>query len=159
MSHSFHRPKFSNVRISEDSDLWKGLGPCERLYIHVHTLRAFMFFKSIPTSAVTPSPNLRLDAATFILLSIRRGCQSINSVVHTYLERVLLFHSIRWSGERSQLIESLDLATMRMGSTGAMTWAGGTLRCTNQAKNSVSGGHSRHSNGMSCETELRSSWS
>jgi hypothetical protein len=32
------------------------------------TLRAFMFFKSIPTSFVTPSPNLKLEAATYVQL-------------------------------------------------------------------------------------------
>lgn len=30
----------------------------------VRTLRAFMFLRSIPTSAVTPSPNRKLEAAT-----------------------------------------------------------------------------------------------
>ena len=36
------------------------------------TLRAFMFFRSMPTSAVTPSPKRRFDAATYQEMYVRR---------------------------------------------------------------------------------------
>ena len=46
------------------------------------TFRAFIFLKSIPTSRVTPSPNLKFDAATYRTLSHLRTTDSYWIVTH-----------------------------------------------------------------------------
>ena len=63
-AYHFHRRQFRDVGVSENSDL-KLLSRGNKVRVNViHTLRAFMFLRSIPTSRVTPSPKRRLEAAT-----------------------------------------------------------------------------------------------
>lgn len=63
----FHRGQPCHIGIGKDSDLCvkrdKFLGR-DSAGSEVQTLRAFMFLRSIPTSAVTPSPNRKLEAAS-----------------------------------------------------------------------------------------------
>lgn len=60
-----------------------------------------MFFKSIPTSRVTPSPNRRLDAATCVRNLPEP--QHVNKVL-TYFESIFLVNPFDWRRESSELI-------------------------------------------------------
>jgi len=64
-TYSLHGSELCDNGVGEDSDLWIHKNAVETFDKLGLALRAFMFFKSIPTSAVTPSPNLRLEAATY----------------------------------------------------------------------------------------------
>lgn len=86
-----------------------------------------MFLRSMPTSAVTPSPKRRFDAAT---------CQndqrrhSLNFPLNTHLERILLLHEIDRRRELPELRD--ELLTVRDGGSTAMARAGGVLRCVDE---------------------------
>lgn len=128
-SYSFHRTQVGHVGVSEHCDLrYRAQESLKNMYTleFTHTLRAFMFFKSIPTSAVTPSPNLKLDAATLYHATI------VNSVVRlSHLKGVFFLHYVHWCCECSQLVESLHVTTVRVGRrmTTTMTRTSRMLRC------------------------------
>lgn len=67
-----------------------------------------MFFKSIPTSQVTPSPNLRFAAATLEMYD--RIQMSIQESYRTYLECIFLldWQSIHRGSILSHLVKSLQ---------------------------------------------------
>lgn len=64
------------------------------------TLRAFMFLRSMPTSRVTPSPNLRLDAAT-----LGAVCKERAVVGWTHLEGILFLDGVDGCRKLSELAE------------------------------------------------------
>ena len=62
----FHGGQLGYIGVRKDSNLCIGRDQSLRDLVggYVQTLRAFMFLRSIPTYAVTPSPNRKLEAAT-----------------------------------------------------------------------------------------------
>jgi hypothetical protein len=73
------------------------------------TFVAFMFFKSIPTSRVTPSPKRRLDAATYNGLGGLPRTPTFKKRVR-YLKGILLVNPFDWRRESSELIgDSMDV--------------------------------------------------
>lgn len=98
-----------------------------------------MFLRSIPTSRVTPSPNLRLDAATLKHI----GTELNDKLVPKYLESVFLFHwHVHRCGEFPQLVECRRGSMGRRSAT--MTWTRGVLGRVNETNDGVSGGSHRH---------------
>lgn len=67
-----------------------------------HTLRAFMFLRSMPTSRVTPSPNLRLDAATLRGIIMR---EEGTWRAGTHLECILFLDGMNGCGKLSELVQ------------------------------------------------------
>jgi hypothetical protein len=59
-----HGQQSGDVGVREDADLYRKLSTYMVGYRTERTLRAFMFLKSMPTSAVTPEPKRRFEAAT-----------------------------------------------------------------------------------------------
>lgn len=98
------------------------------------TLRAFMFLRSMPTSRVTPSPNLRLDAATW-----RGDYGEQGGNCETHLEGVLLLDSMDGRRELSELAEGSGAVWMR---GAAVARTGGVLGGVDQtADGCVGRGH------------------
>ena len=99
-----------------------------------------MFLKSMPTSRVTPSPNLRLEAATYMVREHAKLSHGVLGVSH--LESILLLHreGVDGRGELSHLLQGLPcvVSLPRFASmTGARRMlssvdeaANGALRCT-----------------------------
>ena len=75
---------------------------------YYYTFRAFMFLRSIPTSAVTPSPNRKLDAATYVTSS---RCKSVYKLGNseTRLKRIFLLNELNGGRKTPQLIDGLQL--------------------------------------------------
>jgi hypothetical protein len=68
-----------------------------------------MFFKSIPTSFVTPSPNLKLEAATYVHIErVRFITQKPMELGH--LKGVFFLNVVHRSREFSHLVQSVELA-------------------------------------------------
>ena len=110
-SYCLHWMQVGHVRISEHSNLRyraqersKNICTLEIM----HTLRAFIFFKSIPTSAVTPSPNLKLDAATCCIMQHRGGNRI---VLFSHLERIFFLYCVHRCCKSPQLTKSLYVTT------------------------------------------------
>ena len=80
-----------------------------------------MFLRSIPTSAVTPSPNRKLEAAT--CLPDHKFTRYW--LLPAYLKSVLFVtRELNWSRELSQLVKGWDwVVVMVMRDTGSMTRA------------------------------------
>ena len=96
-----------------------------------------MFFKSIPTSAVTPSPNLKFEAATYIIKCLKRGSStSLDVRAPPYLERVFLLDNVYRCGHPAKLV---DQASMTMCTCRATTMArtSGVLRRSYEAKDGI----------------------
>ena len=97
-------------------------GNCATLgSVKTPTLRAFIFFRSIPTSAVTPSPNRKLEAATYKDIYLA----TLMIRAETCLERILFLCGRYRSCQHSELVECIDLVVsmnkpMTMAGTGRM---------------------------------------
>jgi hypothetical protein len=89
-----------------------------------------MFFKSIPTSRVTPSPKRRLDAATYIGSLSDASIQAMRKL--KYLEGILLVYLFDWCRESSELVKDRMCIVRRVRS---MTRAVGVLRCVDEPEN------------------------
>ena len=98
-----------------------------------------MFLRSIPTSRVTPSPNLKLDAAT---LKHIIGTKLHDKLAPKHLESVFLLHCVHRCREFPELVKCRGVSMGRRFTT--MTWTRGMLRSIYKTNYRVSCSNRRH---------------